>query len=73
MVPMGHRSLRLKLVWNCGAHGNFQWVNRPGFPGDFDLRWVLLPPYLLNLGLSERLNSCQRPIPRSSVDEPSRS
>ena len=36
----------------------------------FDLHWVLLPSRLLNLGPSERLNSCQRgsdcPVPTST-------
>jgi len=51
----------------------FPQLNRPGLPGDIDLRWVLLPFCLLKLGLSERLNSCQRPIPRSFDDERLRS
>ena len=38
-------------------------VKRPGFHRGFDLHWVLLPSRLLNLGPSERLNSCQRLIP----------
>ena len=46
---------------------------RPGIPRGYDLRWVLLPFRLLKLGLSERLNSCQRPIPQSFDGEPLRS
>ena len=38
-----------------------------------NLHWVLLPSRLLNLGPSERLNSCQRLIPRSFDGEQSRS
>jgi hypothetical protein len=38
-----------------------------------DLRWVLLPFFLLKLGLSERLNPCHRPIPQSFDGEQSHS
>jgi hypothetical protein len=44
-------------------------VNRPGKPGGTDLHWVLLPFRLLKLSLSKKLNSWQRPIPRSFDDE----
>ena len=48
-------------------------LNRTGIVGGSNLHWVLLPSRLLNLGPSERLNSCQRLIPRSFDGEQSRS
>jgi hypothetical protein len=50
-----------------------QLLNRDGIIGGSDLRWVLLPFCLLKLGLSERLKSCQRPIPQSFDGEQSHS